>query len=289
MSLYDVVVSPFLEFVFMRRALVGCIALSLGCAPIGVFLVLRRMSLMGDALSHSVLPGAAIGFILGGLSLPSLALGGLIAGLLVALLAGIASHYTRLNEDASFAGFYLLSLAVGVLLISKWGSSVDLTHILFGSVLAVDGPSLLLVASVTSITFIWFACCYRGLILECVDSLFVQATTGRGLRYHLGFIFLTVLNLVAGFQALGTLMAVGLMMLPAASARLIANSLEGTLLCAIGLALISSIGGLIVSYQIDVPSGPAIIVLAGMIYILALLFAPKGWFGRRRTRHHLRG
>jgi zinc/manganese transport system permease protein len=289
MMLYDFLINPFAEFIFMRRALVGCIALSLSCAPIGVFLVLRRMSLMGDALSHAVLPGAAIGFIIGGLSLPALALGGMAAGLLVALLAGITSHYTRLNEDASFAGFYLLSLAVGVLLISIWGSSVDLTHILFGSVLAVDTLSLILVASVTTLTFLWFAYCYRGFVLECVDTLFLAATTGKSLRYHLGFIFLTVLNLVAGFQALGTLMAVGLMMLPAASARLIADSLGGTLGTAILLALLSSIGGLILSFQFDVPSGPAIIVFAGLIYVLALLFAPKGWLGRRRSKHHLRG
>lgn len=289
MTFYEVMIGPFAEFLFMRRALVGCIALSLSCAPIGVFLVLRRMSLMGDALSHAVLPGAAIGFIIGGLSLSTLALGGLIAGLLVALLAGIASHYTRLNEDASFAGFYLLSLAVGVLLISMWGSSVDLTHILFGSVLAVDALSLVLVASVTTFTFIWFAYCYRGFVLECVDRVFLQATTGSGLRYHLGFIFLTVLNLVAGFQALGTLMAVGLMMLPAASARLIAHSLGGTLAIAILLALLSSISGLILSFQFDVPSGPAIIVFAGILYVVSLIFAPKGWLGRRKSKRHLRG
>lgn len=288
MLLYDIVVAPFVDFMFMRRALVGCIALSLSCAPIGVFLVLRRMSLMGDALSHAVLPGAAVGFIFGGLSLPILGLGGLIAGLLVALLAGIASHYTRLNEDASFAGFYLLSLAIGVLLISLRGSSVDLTHILFGSVLAVDNLSLILVASVTTMTLMWFACCYRGLVLECVDRLFLQATTKSGLRYHLGFIFLTVLNLVAGFQALGTLMAVGLMMLPAASARLLANSLGGTLSMAIFLALLSSVGGLVLSFQLDVPSGPAIIVFAGSIYLLTLVIAPKGWLGRRKSRYHFR-
>jgi zinc/manganese transport system permease protein len=287
--IYEFMISPFADFIFMRRALVGCIALSLSCAPIGVFLLLRRMSLMGDALSHAVLPGAAIGFIWGGLSLPALALGGMAAGLLVALLAGITSHYTRLNEDASFAGFYLLSLAVGVLLISIWGSSVDLTHILFGSVLAVDTLSLLLLASVTTLTFVWFAYCYRGFVLECVDTLFLAATSKKGLRYHLGFVFLTVLNLVAAFQALGTLMAVGLMMLPAASARLMADSLSGTLGLAIVLALLSSIGGLILSFQFDVPSGPAIIVFAGLIYVLALLLAPKGWLGRRRKKHHLRG
>lgn len=287
--LYESLVAPFVDFMFMRRALVGCIALSLSCAPIGVFLVLRRMSLMGDALSHAILPGTAIAFIFGGLSLPLLGLGGLLAGLLVALLSGLASYYTRLNEDASFAGFYLLSLAVGVLLISMKGNSVDLTHILFGSVLAVDDLSLILVGSVTTITFIWLACAYRGFVLECVDRLFLQVTTGGGLFYHLGFIFLTVLNLVAGFQALGTLMAVGLMMLPAASARLITQSLEGALSLAIVLALFSTTGGLILSFHWNLPSGPAIIALAGAVYLISLIFAPKGWLGRRRSRYHLQG
>src|SRR6201981_3065100 len=128
--------APFWEFGFMRRALVGCLALALGCGPIGPILVIRRMSLMGDALSHAVLPGAALGFIFAGLSLPAMSFGGVVAGLVVALLSGIVTRLTPLREDASFAAFYLISLALGVLLVSTHGSNVDLLHLLFGSILA---------------------------------------------------------------------------------------------------------------------------------------------------------
>ena len=108
LGMIDAVIDPFVEFAFMRRALVGCFALSLGAPPIGVFLMLRRMSLMGDAMSHAILPGAAIGFLVAGLSLLAMSLGGFVAGLAVALLAGLVTRSTILREDASLAAFYLV-------------------------------------------------------------------------------------------------------------------------------------------------------------------------------------
>ena len=143
--LYDHLIQPFVEFGFMRRALVASLALAMGCGPIGVFLVLRRMSLIGDAMSHAVLPGAALGFLVAGLSLFWMSLGGFVAGLLVALLSGLLARATQLREDASFAAFYLISLATGVLLVSTHGSNVDIIHVLFGTILAVDDAALLLV------------------------------------------------------------------------------------------------------------------------------------------------
>src|SRR5919108_245536 len=116
MTFYDATLAPFAEFGFMRRGLVGCLALALGCGPIGTILVIRRMSLMGDALSHAVLPGAALGFIFAGLWLPAMTLGGVAVGLAVALLSGLVTRLTPLREDASFAAFYLISLALGVLM-----------------------------------------------------------------------------------------------------------------------------------------------------------------------------
>jgi zinc/manganese transport system permease protein len=280
------IISALGEFAFMRRALIGSMALAIGCAPVGVLLLLRRMSLFGDALSHAVLPGAAIGFLLGGLTLPWLAGGGLIAGLLVALAASVVARKSRLNEDASFAGFYLLALAIGVLIVSKWGSSVDLIHLLFGSVLAIDDPSLLIVSSVASITLLWLAIEYRGIVLECADSGFIAATSGNGMRFHIGFMVIAVLNFVAAFQAMGTLMAVGLMMLPAATARLWVERLSMLFAVSWLIALFACIAGLIASYQWDLPSGPAIVLIAGALYCLSLLFAPFGLFIRRKARHH---
>ncbi len=283
----DLVVSPFVEFSFMRRALTGCLALSLGSAPLGVFLILRRMSLTGDAISHAILPGAAIGFLLAGLSLPAMTAGGLIAGLFVALLAGAIARLTVLKEDASLAAFYLISLAAGVLIVSIRGSSVDLLHVLFGSVLALDDPAILLIASVASLTLFTFAFIYRALVMECLDAPFLRLVSRLSPAVHFSFLLLVVLNLVGGFQALGTLMAVGLMILPAAAARFWAREIGGMITIAVIVAFASSIGGLLLSYHFNLPSGPAIILTAGLVYVVSMLAGPVGSIAARRPRRHL--
>ena len=217
--LFNLFLAPFQDFIFMRHALVACMALALGCGPVGVLLVLKRMSLVGDALSHAVLPGVAVGFLISGLSLYAMTLGGIVAGLAVALVAGAVARFTLLREDASFAAIYLMSLAMGVLIVSLRGSNIDLIHVLFGTILAVDDADLVLVASITSVTLFTLAIIYRPLIVECFDPGYLRSVAGRGTAMHFTFLVLVVLNLVAGFRALGTLMAVGLMMVPAASAR----------------------------------------------------------------------
>src|ERR671916_1441515 len=203
----------------MRRALVGTVAIALAGGPVGVFLMLRRMSLTGDAMSHAILPGAAAGYLVAGLSLPAMTIGGLAAGVIVAVLAGLVARVTALKEDASLAAFYLLSLALGVTLVSLKGSNVDLLHVLFGTVLALDDAALVLLAGIATVTLVTLALLYRPLVLECVDPIFLRSVSRAGTPTHLIFVGLVVLNLVGGFHALGTLLAVGLMMLPAAASR----------------------------------------------------------------------
>lgn len=289
MQLYPWLIEPFVEFEFMRYALASIVFLALSSAPVGVFLMMRRMSLVGDALSHAVLPGAAIGYLYAGLSLPAMSAGGFFAGLLMALLAGLASRFSNLKEDASFAAFYLTSLAVGVVLVSQGGNNIDLLHLLFGSVLAVDLPALMLVALTASVTVLLLALIYRPLLLESIDPLFLQAVGGHSGTWHSLFLMLVVLNLVAGFQALGTLMSVGLMMLPAISARLWAHTMDGLMLLAVLLALVCGVSGLLFSYYVEIPSGPAIILCCGGVYLVSLLLGREGgllskW--HRRRRHH---
>ena len=274
----DAIVNPFVEFSFMRRALVGCLALSLGAPPIGVFLMLRRMSLMGDAMSHAVLPGAAIGYLLFGLSLPAMSLGGFAAGLAVALAAGLVARSTMLREDASLAGFYLVSLALGVLIVSVKGSNIDLLHVLFGTVLALDDAALVLVAAIATVSLIVLAVIYRPLVLECFDPQFLRSASRWSSPTHLIFLMLVVLNLVAGFQALGTLMAVGIMLLPAVTARFWAEDVSGLILVAIGCAAAASLSGLLLSYYANLPTGPAIILLCGVFYLLSMLLGVRGGF-----------
>jgi len=269
---------------------VASIALGFGAGPVGVLLMLRRMSLMGDAMSHAVLPGAAIGFLIaGGVSLPAMGLGGLVAGLSVALLSGLVSRTTPLREDASFASFYLASLALGVLIVSLRGSNMDLLHVLFGTILAIDATALYLVGGIASLTLVTLAMVYRPLVAECFDPGFLRAVSGRGPLYHFLFLFLVVINLVAGFQALGTLMAVGMMMLPAVIAQLWARTLPMMMLIATSTAALSGLVGLLVSFHLGFASGPTIILTASLIYDASLLTSPSGAVRRLLPRPHLAG
>lgn len=285
--LYDLLIGPFADFAFMKRGLVACLALALGSGPVGVFLVLRRMSLIGDTMAHSVLPGAAVGFMLAGLSLPAMGLGGFIAGITVAMISGLVTRYTPQKEDASFAAFFMISLALGVLLVSTHGSTVDLMHVLFGTILAVDDAALLLMASVATVSLVIFAVIYRPLVAECFDPAFLRSVGGRGGLVHSLFLVLVVLNMVSGFQALGTLMAVGLMMLPAVAARFWVRQVWSLAGLSVLIAFASGYAGLVLSYRFNLPSGPAIVLTAGVIYLASLLLGPRGGLlsGLTNRRH----
>jgi zinc/manganese transport system permease protein len=279
----DALLTPFTEFEFMRRALVGTIAIAVGGAPVGVFLMLRRMSLTGDAMAHAILPGAAVGYLVAGLSLPAMTAGGLVAGVIVAVLAGLVARFTDLKEDASLAAFYLLSLALGVTIVSLRGSNVDLLHVLFGTVLALDDAALVLIAAIATVTLLALALLYRPLVLECVDPTFLRSVSRAGTPTHLAFLGLVVLNLVGGFHALGTLLAVGLMMLPAAAARFWCADITLMTGAATLIGILSGYAGLLLSYHWELPAGPAVILTAGAIYVLSLTLGPQGglvWLAR---------
>jgi zinc/manganese transport system permease protein len=280
-------IAPFIEFGFMRRALTGCLALSLGATPIGVFLMLRRMSLAGDAISHAILPGAAIGYLIAGLSLSAMTLGGLVAGIAVALLAGGVARNSVIKEDTSLATFYLISLSAGVLIISMRGSNVDLLHVLFGSVLALDDAALLLLASFASLSILAIAVGLRLLVLECCDPSHLARISRLSPLAHYGFMILVVLNLIGGFHALGTLMAVGIMILPSASARFWVDNIVPLILVAILIAFTGSLIGLLLSYYVNLPAGPAIVLTLGGCYLLSMAAGPLGpLVSRLRPRWH---
>ena len=277
---------PFVDFPFMQRALVGACILSASACPVGVFLMLRRLSLTGDAMAHAILPGAAVAYLFYGLAILPMTIGGLAAGIVVALAAGVISRLTVQREDASLAAFYIISLALGVLLVSLRGSSVDLLHVLFGTVLALDNSALLLIGTVATVTFIALAVVWRALVAECMDPGFLRSVSSLGPVAHITFLLLVVLNLVAGFQALGTLLSVGLMILPAATARFWVRSLDRLCLLAAALGMASSYLGLLASYHGDLASGPAIILVAGLFYVVSIFVAPRGLLLNRRRRRH---
>ena len=267
---------PFYDYAFMQRALIGSLTVCLGSVPVGIFMTLRRMSLTGDAMAHAILPGAAIAYLISGLSLLGLTLGGVFAGLIVAALASWVARSTHLKEDTSLAAFYLISLALGVLVISVKQSNVDLFHVLFGNILALDNTALYLLASISSISLLLMALLYRPLVIECVDPSFFRHSGHASAAAHYGFLFLMVINLVSGFHALGTLMAIGIMILPAAAARFWVQSIDQILVAALLISAAGCYIGLLLSFYLDLPSGPAIIISLGIVYIFSILLGTHG-------------
>lgn len=280
------VLDAFIEFGFMRRSLIACLALSVSLTPLGVFLLLRRMSLVGDALSHAVLPGVAIGYLLSGMSLLAMGLGGFVAGLLVALVSSVISRATRLHEEAAFAGLYLGSLALGVTLVSLRSTGIDLLHLLFGSLLAVSNESLMFIGLISTFTVILLAFFYRSLVFESFDAVFLTLRARRlPTVIQAVFMALVVMNLVAGFQVLGTLMTVGLMMLPAIAARCWSNHLPVMLIVAMLVGFVSACIGLTWSWYQSIPAGPAIVLVATIAFLISVLFGThKGRFSLREER-----
>jgi zinc/manganese transport system permease protein len=286
--MYALLIAPFADFEFMRRALAGVVMIAMGGAPVGVFLMLRRMSLMGDTMAHAILPGAAIGFLLSGLNLFAMAAGGLIAGLAVALSAGAVARLTQLKEDAALAAFFLVSLALGVTIVSMRGTNVDLLNFLFGSVLALDNETLLLMATIVTLSLLVFAVIWRPLVLESVDPGFLRSVSRSGAPAHIAFLVLVVMNLVAGFFALGTILSVGIMIVPAAIGRFWARDVTAMILVAVGAGIVSGVAGLILSFHTGTPSGPTIILFAGALYIGSVLFGRVGGIvPRLLPRRHL--
>ncbi|HTH34680.1 MAG TPA: metal ABC transporter permease [Xanthobacteraceae bacterium] len=274
--LHDALTAPLAEPDAMRRALAAMFALSLSAAPLGLILMLRRMSLIGDALSHAILPGVAIGFLIAGASVFAMATGGLIAGFLITIGAGLVARATALKEDASLAAFFLISLALGVAIVSVKGSDEDLVHLLFGSVLSIGNAALLFIAGVASVSLVALALIWRPLVLDCVDPGFLRSVSRAGGAAHVAFLALMVLNLVGGFLVLGTLLAVGLMMLPAFIARFWARDLTVMMVVAVGSAIISGFVGLFVAARAGLPAGPAIILVAGALYLLSVVAGTVG-------------
>lgn len=274
-----------LEYDFMLRALAATSVLSFSIAPVGAFLVLRRLSLAGEAMAHAIVPGIVIGFVVAGLSVISMIVGGLAAGITVAILTSVLARFTIIREDASLASLYLVALALGIFILSASGSAVPLKSFLFGSILGIDDETLFLIGGTATITLVSFALILRDLITNTIDPVFHESQSKRPGLVVQWFMFLVVLNLLGAFKALGTLMAVGLMILPATAARYWVSTLTGYLIVTFVIALASCWLGLIVSfYASDVPSGPAIVLVAGAFFFISLVLGPHGLGLRNRLQ-----
>ncbi len=271
MTLHALLIAPFEGFSFMRIALAACLGLALANGPLGIFLLLRRMALDGNVLSHAVMPGAALGFAYAGHSLLALSLGGLASGSIVAALTGLLGRTRHPRHDAGLLSFYLVTLALGVTLVALFGSNVDTVRVLFGTVLAIDIRALLQIAAVSTLTMLLLALFYRPMAVDSFDPVFLRLAGGHGMRAL--FTILVLLNLVVSFQAFGTLLAIGPMLIPAAAARCWTHRPGRMMALASVFGMLASYAGLLVSYHRNLPSGPAIVMAAGAIYAVSLLSA----------------
>lgn len=262
----------------VRHAMAAVLALAVSAGPIGVFLMLRRMSLVGDAMSHAILPGVAIGFLAAGLNVFAMTLGGLAAGLLIAVLAGVVSRATALQEDASLAVFLLVSLALGVVIVTVKGIDVEqLMEFLFGEMAAkMSAEKLVVIAVNATVSTLALALIYRPLVLDCVDPGFLRSVSRAGGLAHLTFLALLVLNLISAFHALGTLLGIGIIIVPAAVARFWSRDISTMIALAVATALLSGWSGVLFAFHAGIPSGPAVTLVAGALYAVSVLFGPIG-------------
>ena len=281
-------IAEMFSYNFMQRAFVITTVLSASVAPVGTFLVLRRLSLAGEAMAHAITPGVVIGFVMAGLSVTSLLFGGLVAGVGVAFLTAYLARNTILRSDASLASLYLISLAVGIFILSAAGSAVPLKSFLFGSILGVDDATVILVGAVATVTLSTFAIILRPLIMSTCDPIFFEAQMMRLWIVDQAFMFLLVLNLLAAFKTLGTLMAVGLMILPATAARYWSGTITAQLGFGFIFALVSCWAGLILSYMLpETPTGPSIVLVAGVIFAVSTIFGPFGLRSKFNKERHV--
>ena len=286
MSLHDFIVTPF-SYEFMRRGLLSAAVLSLSGGLLGCILVLRRLALMGDALSHSLLPGIALAWLLFGPSTTALFVGALVAGLLTALGSALLSRLTRVKEDAAFGSLFIVFFGTGVALVSKLPTRLNLTHFLFGNVLGVSASDVGLAATVSGATVLIFVVFYRAILLETFDPVFHRAIGGQGGLVHFGFLALTVLNLVAALQTMGIVLALGLFLLPAVSAYLWCDHFFRMLVLSVVFALVCSVAGILLSYHAGLASGAAIVLCLGAVFLVSAVFSPQ-YGALNRFRQFLR-
>ncbi len=256
-------IAPFLEHEFMRIALLALVFIDIMFAPLSLFMVARRMSMMGDALSHALLPGVVGATLLG---LP-LIVGGLSAGFLIALLTPLLARLNKTHDDVAFAFISMLSLALGVALLPA--SGLDLTHVLFGAILTLETLTPLIVAAFFLTVTLVFT--YKKLVLETIDPLFLQVQSRFAFIWPMLFLLLMAVALTASFQAIGTLLTVGLLLLPHLTARIFSRTARGQMMLSAVLLIFSGYCGLLLSYHANFLPTPAILLACALIYLLSLI------------------
>ncbi len=266
----DFILAP-LTYPFMVRALIASVIVGIVCGVVGSFVVLRGMTFLGDALAHSILPGVALGYLLGRGAKGPMFWGALLAAILASLGVGAISKRTRLREDASIGIIFAGMLALGIAIISSVKNyAVDLAHILFGNVLAVSWGDLALIGGLGTLVILTVAAFYKEFMVMAFDP--ILASTLRIKAELLNYIFLAIISVtvVVSLQTVGVALAVALLITPAATAYLVASRLLTMMAISAAIGVASGIVGLYLSYYLGIASGASIVLVCTVFFLIAL-------------------
>lgn len=259
------------KYNFLQTALITSILVGIMSGIIGSFIILRGMSLMGDAISHAVLPGVAVAYMLG----INLLLGASAFGILAALLIGVVTMKSKLKNDTAIGIVFSAFFALGFILISLAESATNLHHILFGNVLAVSDSDLITTAIVLSIVLLFVVTFYKELLVTSFDSTFAKAYGLETQIMHYALMLVLTLVTVTALQTVGIILIVAMLITPAATAYLLTNRMSHMMIVAAIFSVISSIVGLYLSFTFNWASGPAIVLTAAIFFSFVFIFSPK--------------
>lgn len=268
------------KYDFLQSALITAIMVGIMSGIIGSFIILRGMSLMGDAISHAVLPGVAVAYIFGF----NILIGASIFGVLAALLIGFVAARSKIKTDTSIGVVFSAFYALGFILISMAESSTNLHHILFGNILAVSDTDIMTTAVVLGIVILFVVIFYKELLVTSFDETYAK-TYGLNVQLiHYGLMLVLTLVTVSALQTVGIILVVAMLITPAATAFLWTDKLGTMLILSATVGVISSIAGLYFSYTFNWASGPAIVIVAALLFALSFIFSPKqNFFKLRRS------
>ena len=271
-----------LDFQFLQNALITSVMVGISAGIIGSFIILRGMSLMGDAISHAVLPGVALSYMLGS----SYIIGATVFGMASAALIGFVTKHSRLKNDTAIGIVFSAFFALGIILISFARSSTDLYHILFGNVLAVRDSDMFLTAAVLVIVLISVPLFYKQLKLTSFAPTIAKSYGWNISAINYGLMFLLTLVAVTSLQTVGTILVIAMLITPAATAYQLTDKLLVMIVLSTVFGTLSSIVGLYFSYSYNLPSGATIVMAAAIFFIVAFIFAPKkGLIGQLRKEN----
>ncbi len=268
------------EFHFLQNTLITAVVIGIVSGAVGCFIILRGMSLMGDAISHAVLPGVAISYILG----INFFIGAIAFGLLSSLIITYIKNNSLIKGDTAIGITFSSFLALGIILIGVANSSTDLFHILFGNILAVQDIDKWLTIGVSIFVLIVIALFFKQLLITSFDPLMAKAIGMKVNFYHYLLMVLLTLVSVTAMQSVGTILIVAMLITPAATAYLYTNSLKKMLILSSSIGAISSVLGLFIGYTFNIAAGSSIVITSAIIFAVSFLISPKQKFIRKRVK-----